>query len=105
VRVSADAAHENAKIVKGHFGDDLALYDHYSIMIANKYGAGRADDTCEKMAALMQAAIAEGATVSGLAAVAEQAGIDPVLPGGACPVAPTAPLSLPPNPLSLPPKN
>jgi alpha-D-ribose 1-methylphosphonate 5-triphosphate diphosphatase PhnM len=62
----------------------LNAYDRYVTSIANRYGAGADGLSCDDMASILSAAVAEGGSYAGLARLADAAGVDPVLEGGRC---------------------
>jgi hypothetical protein len=64
----------------------LNAYDRYVTSIANRYGAGAEGLTCDDMASILSAANAEGGSFQGLARLASDAGVEPVLSGHRCPV-------------------
>ncbi len=64
----------------------LDAYDRYVTAIANRYGAGAEGLTCADMASILSAANAEGGSAAGLARLANDAGVEPVLAGGRCPL-------------------
>ena len=64
----------------------LNAYDSYVTAIANRYGAGAEGLTCEDMASILSAANAEGGSFQGLARLASDAGVEPVLGGRRCPM-------------------
>lgn len=65
----------------------LDAYDRYVTSIANRYGAGAAGLSCADMASILSAANAEQGSAAGLARLARDAGVNPVLSGGHCAVA------------------
>ena len=83
-RVTASVIAEAGDVVQAHFGGNPLLYDHYAIKVANKYGAGRPDETCDQVAALIKAGIRQGSTFDGLAGVAAEANINPIVDGEPC---------------------
>jgi hypothetical protein len=74
-------------LLKGHFtkaiGGANAL-DSYITRVANRYGAGADDLSCESLQSIAAAAMAEESTLNALVAIAERAEVSPVLPEGAC---------------------
>jgi hypothetical protein len=70
------------KLVKAHFKGNSKLFDNYAISVANKYGAGKPDQTCSGVATLMLAAT--GKKYAELAKLADSSTIEPVTPGGQC---------------------
>ncbi len=62
----------------------LNAYDHYVTALANRYGAGAQGLSCADMASILSAANAEGGSASGLARLASDAGIEPVLDDVRC---------------------
>lgn len=73
--------------LKGHFtpaiGGANAL-DSYITRVANRYGAGAEDLSCESLQSIAEAALNEPPTLAALTALAERAAVVPVLPEGAC---------------------
>ncbi len=59
-------------------------YDRYVTSVANHYGAGIDGVSCRDIASILRSADASGGSVSSLVRVADQAGVDPKLPGGRC---------------------
>lgn len=78
-------------LLKGHFtkaiGGANAL-DSYITRVANRYGAGADNLSCESLQSIAAATMAEEPTLEALAAVAVRAEVDPILPEGACAPAP-----------------
>ena len=74
-------------LLKGHFtkaiGGANAL-DSYITKVANRYGAGADNLSCESLRSIAAAAMAEDSTLRALVALAERAEVSPVLPEGAC---------------------
>lgn len=74
-------------LLKGHFtpaiGGANAL-DSYITRVANRYGAGAEDLSCESLQSIAEAALNEPSTLAALTALAERAAVVPVLPEGAC---------------------
>jgi hypothetical protein len=64
----------------------LDAYDRYVTSIANRYGAGATGLNCADMASILSAANAEGGSATGLARLANDAGMEPVLNEGRCPL-------------------
>ncbi len=64
----------------------LDSYDRYVTSIANRYGGGAAGLNCRDMASILSAANGEGGSAAGLARLADDAGVEPVLRGSACSV-------------------
>ena len=62
----------------------LNAYDRYVTAIANRYGAGAEGLSCNDMTSILSAAEAEGGSSTGLARLAGDAGVEPVLVGGPC---------------------
>jgi hypothetical protein len=62
----------------------LDSYDRYVTSIANRYGGGAAGLDCRDMASILSAANAEGGSAAGLARLADDAGVEPVITGGTC---------------------
>lgn len=81
----------NAKL-RMHFADEVGAgraaiaYDGYVTRIANRYGAGAAGLNCQDLSDITDAAISETPSFAALAALAERAGVQPLLEGGSCPV-------------------
>ena len=76
--------------LRAHFADSdgasnaLSAYDGYVTKIANRYGAGAAGLNCGDLSALTDAALSEAPTFDALSALADRAGVQPLLDGGAC---------------------
>ena len=64
----------------------LDAYDRYVTAIANRYGAGAEGLSCGDMASILSAANAERGSAEGLARLARDAGVEPVIEGGRCAV-------------------
>ncbi len=64
--------------------DALNAYDSFVVRIANRYGAGVAGLNCGDMQSILKAVATEGATVDALAAVADRAGVEPLLDAPRC---------------------
>lgn len=64
----------------------LNAYDRYVTTVANRYGAGAAGLGCSDLAAITQAARAEGDNYAGLSRLADAAAVEPSLPGRVCPI-------------------
>lgn len=83
--------------LRGHFGAGdagAADYDHFITSLANAYGAGGGHDIgCDAAASLAQAAAAAGSE-DALLAFAGTSVPARDLPGGACPIEPSAPVTL-----------
>jgi hypothetical protein len=62
----------------------LNAYDRYVTAIANRYGAGAEGLSCNDMTSILSAAEAEGGSLSGLARLANDAGVEPRLEGSRC---------------------
>jgi hypothetical protein len=60
-------------------------YDRYVTSMANRYGAGAGGLSCREIGSILRAADAKGGSIAGLVRVADQAGVEPKLPGGLCP--------------------
>lgn len=73
--------------ISGHFtaaiGGAKAL-DRYITRVANRYGAGAEDLSCESLELIAKAALNEPATLAALTSLAERAAVRPELPEGAC---------------------
>ncbi len=67
-------------------GRALNAYDSYVTRIANRYGAGADGLSCNDLSSITDAAVSERPSFQGLAALAERAGVQPLLDGGQCPV-------------------
>ena len=78
--------------LKAHFSAEvgargsLDAYDSYVTRIANRYGAGAQGLSCDDLSDITDAAVSEEATFSALAALADRAGVEPLLEGGQCAV-------------------
>jgi hypothetical protein len=74
-------------LLKAHFtaavGGANAL-DSYITRVANRYGAGAEDLSCDSLRSIAEAALAEPSTLAALTALAERAAVRPELPEGAC---------------------
>lgn len=64
----------------------LNAYDRFVVRIANRYGGGAEGLGCSDMASILDATAAQGESVKSLTAVAERAGVVPVLDEAECPV-------------------
>jgi hypothetical protein len=71
--------------LRTHFGD-LNSYDRYVTSVANRYGGGTAGLDCGDMASILKEARGAAGSAPVLVKIARQAGIQPNLPGSACPV-------------------
>jgi hypothetical protein len=65
-------------------GRALSAYDGYVTKIANRYGAGAVGLDCADMSSITDAAISERPSFQALAALADRAGVQPILDGGQC---------------------
>ena len=65
-------------------GRALGAYDSYVTKIANRYGAGAEGLTCDDLSAITDAALSETPSFVALSALAERAGVQPLLGGGEC---------------------
>ena len=78
--------------LKAHFTDEvgarqsLDAYDSYVTRIANRYGAGADGLSCNDLSDITAAALSEDASFAALAALADRAGVQPIIAGGACPL-------------------
>jgi hypothetical protein len=74
-------------VLKGHFtkaiGGANAL-DSYITKVANRYGAGADNLSCDSLQSIALAAMAEESSLKALVAIANRAEVSPVLPEGAC---------------------
>ncbi len=90
VRHRAALTEANLRL-KGHFvaaiGGANAL-DRYITRVANRYGAGTEDLSCDSLQSIAQAAMNEPSTLAALTALADRAAVRPELPEGACPALP-----------------
>ena len=76
--------------LRAHFGNGFAAlnaYDSYVTKVANRYGSGADGLNCNDMQSILQAANAESGSRTGLARLARDAAVEPLLPGGRCTVA------------------
>lgn len=79
--------------LRAHFSEGVSAragldaYDRYVTAIANRYGGGAAGLDCKDIASILSAANAEGGSAKGLARLARDAGVEPVLGGKRCPKA------------------
>jgi hypothetical protein len=67
-------------------GRSLNAYDSYVTRIANRYGAGAEGLSCSDLSSITDAAVSERPSFQALAALADRAGVEPLLDGGACSV-------------------
>jgi hypothetical protein len=67
-------------------GRALNAYDSYVTRIANRYGAGADGLSCSDLSSITDAAVSERPSFQALAALAERAGVEPLLDGGSCSV-------------------
>jgi hypothetical protein len=67
-------------------GRALNAYDGYVTRIANRYGAGADGLSCSDLSSITDAAVSERPSFQALAALAERAGVEPLLDGGSCSV-------------------
>jgi hypothetical protein len=67
-------------------GRALNAYDGYVTRIANRYGAGADGLSCNDLSSITEAAVSERPSFQALAALADRAGVQPLLDGGACSV-------------------
>jgi hypothetical protein len=65
-------------------GRSLNAYDGYVTKIANRYGAGADGLSCDDLSSITDAAVSERPSFQALAALADRAGVEPLLDGGAC---------------------
>jgi hypothetical protein len=65
-------------------GRALNAYDGYVTRIANRYGAGADGLSCNDLSSITDAAVSERPTFQALAALADRAGVQPLLDGGPC---------------------
>lgn len=76
--------------LRAHFSSEvgaragLNAYDRYVTALANRYGAGAPGLNCADMASILSAANAEGGSATGLARLASDAGVEPVLDDVRC---------------------
>ncbi|CAM3237135.1 S-adenosyl-L-homocysteine hydrolase [Sphingomonas antarctica] len=68
----------------GNSKAQMGAYDTYVTKVANRYGAGSEGLSCAEMRSIVDATAAEAPQVEALIAVAERAGIRPLLDGPAC---------------------
>lgn len=77
-------------ILRAHYsfaGDKNAVmnaYDNYVTKVANRYGAGADGLSCNDMQSIVQAMAAEQPQIDALIAVAERAGVRPLLDAAQC---------------------
>ena len=64
----------------------MEAYDIYVTKVANRYGAGADGLSCEDMSSITDAALAEETSFDALSALAERAGVQPILNGPVCAV-------------------
>jgi hypothetical protein len=67
-------------------GRALNAYDSYVTRIANRYGAGADGLSCNDLSSITDAAASERPSFEALAALADRAGVQPLLEGGRCTV-------------------
>ncbi len=75
--------------LRNHFGTGnaaLNAYDGYVTKVANRYGGGAEGLSCRDMNSILHAALAEGGSRQGLTRLAHNADVQPILPGGQCPL-------------------
>ncbi len=76
--------------LRAHFAESvgsgraLDAYDGYVTRVANRYGAGADGLSCDDLSSITDAAISERPSFVALAALAERAGVQPLLEGGSC---------------------
>lgn len=88
--------------LRAHFAPGLSAkealnaYDNYVTAVANAYGAGAEGMSCADLGSIVDAAMADGASYDALVAVAERAGVQPRMDGGACetPASAAAPVTV-----------
>lgn len=79
--------------LRSHFAESvgqsraLNAYDSYVTRVANRYGAGADGLSCNDLSSITDAAASERPSFEALAALAERAGVQPLLDGGRCAVA------------------
>lgn len=67
-------------------GRALNAYDGYVTRVANRYGAGADGLSCNDLSSITDAAANETPSFDALAALAERAGVRPLLDGAPCPI-------------------
>ena len=67
-------------------GRAMTAYDVYVTKVANRYGAGADGLSCEDMSSITDAALAEETSFDALSALADRAGVQPILNGPVCAV-------------------
>ena len=78
--------------LKAHFTAEvgarqsLDAYDSYVTRIANRYGAGAEGLNCNDLSDITAAALSEDTSFAALAALADRAGVQPIIAGGVCPL-------------------
>lgn len=76
--------------LRAHFAEavghsrSLNAYDSYVTRVANRYGAGADGLSCDDFSSITDAAVAERPSFRALAALADRAGVKPLLEGGRC---------------------
>lgn len=76
--------------LREHFADSvgntraLNAYDGYVTRVANRYGAGADGLSCADLSAITDAALSERPSFAALAALADRAGVQPLLDAGLC---------------------
>jgi hypothetical protein len=76
--------------LRAHFAESvgqgraLNAYDSYVTRIANRYGAGTEGLNCKDLSSITDAAVSERPSFQALAALADRAGVQPLLDGGQC---------------------
>ena len=74
-------------LLQGHFSQAAGgtnELERYITRVANRYGAGAEDLSCESLHSIAEAAVKETSTLAALVALADRAAVAPELPGGAC---------------------
>ena len=66
-------------------GHSLNAYDSYVTRIANRYGAGAEGLSCNDLSSITDAALSERPSFVALAALADRAGVQPLIDGTLCP--------------------
>ena len=76
--------------LRSHFAESvgagraLNAYDGYVTKVANRYGAGADGLSCADLSSIADAAVGEHPTFLALAALADRAGVQPLLDGDQC---------------------
>ena len=76
-----------AQFAAGYGPAAQAEYDSFTTALANAYGGDSTSaEICQETAAVAQEAVATNGDIAQLLDIAERVGVEPVLPGGECPI-------------------